>query len=228
VRWHGRRRIEQHLKNLYRLVKAEDPAGLVTYVNYPSTEYLQLPFLDFVCFNVYLESQEKLEAYLARLQNITDDRPLVIAEIGLDSRRNGEDAQARSVSWQVRTSFARGCAGAFVFAWTDEWFRGGHEIEDWDFGLTDRERRAKPALGAAQSAFADAPFPADLPLPHISVVVCSYNGSSTIRDCLEGLRKLKYPNYEVIVVDDGSTDATAEIAGEYNFQVDKHRKSRSQ
>jgi len=42
----------------------------VTYVNYPTTEYLRLPFLDFVCFNVYLESQDRFEAYLARLQNI--------------------------------------------------------------------------------------------------------------------------------------------------------------
>ena len=65
VRWHGRKRIEHFIKRLYRVVKDEDPAGLVTYVNFPTTEYLQLPFLDFVCFNVYLESREKLEAYLA-------------------------------------------------------------------------------------------------------------------------------------------------------------------
>ena len=30
--------------------------GLVTYVNYPTTEYLELPFLDFCAFNVYLET----------------------------------------------------------------------------------------------------------------------------------------------------------------------------
>ena len=62
VRWHGRRRIERYLERLYWAAKAEDPDGLVTYVNYPSTEYLQLPFLDLVCFNVYLESQERLAA----------------------------------------------------------------------------------------------------------------------------------------------------------------------
>src|SRR5436190_23438621 len=67
VRWYGRRRVERFLARLYRAAKAADPAGLVTYVNYPSTEYLQLPFVDFLCFNVYLESQERLEAYLARL-----------------------------------------------------------------------------------------------------------------------------------------------------------------
>ena len=36
-----------------------------------------------------------LEAYLARLQNLAGDRPLVMAEIGLDSRRNGLDAAGR-------------------------------------------------------------------------------------------------------------------------------------
>src|SRR5262249_12441704 len=45
VRWHGRRRIERYLEQLYREVKAECPEAIVTYVNYPSTEYLQLPFL---------------------------------------------------------------------------------------------------------------------------------------------------------------------------------------
>ena len=42
-----------------RAAKAEDPEGLVTYVNYPTTEYLQLPFVDFVSFNVYLEEQKR-------------------------------------------------------------------------------------------------------------------------------------------------------------------------
>jgi len=54
VRWYGKRRVEQYLERLYRAAKQEDPEGLVTYVNYPTTEYLQLPFLDLVCFNVYL------------------------------------------------------------------------------------------------------------------------------------------------------------------------------
>ena len=44
VRWLGRRKVERYLERLYKVVKAEDPEGLVTYVNYPSTEYLQLPF----------------------------------------------------------------------------------------------------------------------------------------------------------------------------------------
>jgi len=194
VRWHGRRNIERFVKRLYRLVKREDPDALVTYVNYPTTEYLQLPFLDFVCFNVYLESRQCLEAYLARLQNATDERPLLMAEIGLDSRRQCENEQADSLSWQLRSVFTSGCVGSFVFAWTDEWYRGGHDIEDWDFGLTTRDRQPKPALSAVARVFADSPFPADTNWPGISVVVCSYNCAKTIRDTLEGLTKLCYPD----------------------------------
>src|SRR6266508_4041505 len=219
ARWHGRRRLERYVERLYRAAKAEDPAGLVTYVSHPSTESLQLPFLDLVCFNVYLESQPRLEAYLARLQNLAGERPLVMSEIGLDSRRQGEEAQARALEWQIRTTFAAGCAGVFVYAWTDEWYRAGAEVHDWDFGLTRRDRTPKPALAAARRAFAEAPFPSDLAWPRISVVVCSYNGARTLRECLAGVRKLEYPDFEVIVVDDGSTDATSAIARQFDVRL---------
>ena len=77
----------------------------------------------------------------------------------------------------------------------------------------------KPALHAVRQAYASSPFPRDLPWPRISVVLCSFNGERTIRDTCEGLAKLEYPDFEVIVVDDGSTDATAEIARDYRFRV---------
>src|SRR5436309_11388976 len=180
VRWLGRRRTERFIERLCQAAKDEDPDGLVTYVNYPSTEYLQLPFLDLLCFNVYLERPKYLEAYLARLQNLAGERPLIMSEIGLDSRRNGEENQARTLDWQVRTAFAAGCAGAFVYAWTDEWYRGGADVDDWDFGLTRRDRRAKPALAAVRKAFQEVPFAPDLPGPRVSVVVCAHNGARTL------------------------------------------------
>ena len=219
ARYIGGSAVERYLERMYQVVKEEDPDGLVTYVNYPTTEYLRLPFLDLVCFNVYLESQDRFEAYLARLQNIAGDRPLLMSELGLDSLRHSESAQARSLDWQVRTAFAAGCAGVFVFAWTDEWYRHGHDVEDWEFGLTRADRSPKPALEAVREAFAESPFSPRVPWPRVSVVVCSYNGAPTIRDCLEGLSRLAYPNYEVIVVDDGSTDDTAAIARRYNGRL---------
>src|SRR5437899_10251507 len=215
ARWFGRRRVERFLERLYRAAKDEAPDSLVTYVNYPSTEYLQLDFLDFLCFNVYLESQQRLQGYLARLHILAGERPVVMSELGLDSRRHGEHLQARTLDWQVRSAFAGGCAGAFVYAWTDEWHRSGEDVEDWDFGVTRRDRRPKPALRAVRDAFADVPFAPSLPWPRVSVVVCTYNGSRTISECLDALTRLDYPDYEVIVVDDGSTDGAAAIARRY-------------
>ena len=219
VRWHGAPAVERHLRRLYEAAKEIDPRALVTYVNYPTTEYLDLPFLDFVCFNVYLEARERLAAYLARLHNIAGDRPLLMGEIGLDSLRHGETGQARSLESQLATVFTGGVAGAFVFAWTDEWHCGGVDIEDWAFGLTRRDRTPKPALGTVRDTLAELPRPKDAEWPKISAVVCSYNGSRTIRDTLEWLGRLEYPSYEVIVVNDGSTDATPEIAREFGVRV---------
>jgi O-antigen biosynthesis protein len=219
VRWYGRQAVERYVERLYRAAKAEDPDTLVTYVNYPSTEYLDLSFLDLVCFNVYLESADRLDAYLARLQNIAGERPLVMGELGLCSRHHGEAGQARGLDWQLRTAFGAGCAGAFIFAWTDEWHRGGYDVMDWDFGLTGRDRKPKAALATVREAIAEVPFAKDRPWPRISVVVCSYNGARTIRHCCEGLVALRYPDFEVIVVDDGSTDNTAAIAREFGFRV---------
>jgi glycosyltransferase involved in cell wall biosynthesis len=219
VRWHGRHRIERFIERLYHEAKDVDPDGLVTYVNYPSTEYLELPFLDLCAVNVYLETRDRLDAYLARLQNLAGDRPLLLAEVGLDSRRNGEEKQAATLDWQIRAVFEAGCAGTFVFSWTDEWHRGGHEIEDWDFGLTSRDRTPKPALAAVAQAYSDVPLPEERDWPRISVVVCSYNGSRTLTDTCEGLLEVDYPDFEVIVVDDGSSDGTADIARSYGFRI---------
>jgi GT2 family glycosyltransferase len=47
------------------------------------------------------------------------------------------------------------------------------------------------------------------------VVICAYNAERTMRDCLESLRKLDYPNYEVVIVDDGSRDSTAQISADF-------------
>jgi glycosyltransferase involved in cell wall biosynthesis len=219
VRWHGRRRIERFIEDLYEIVKQEDPGALVTYVNFPTTEYLQLPFLDFLCFNVYLESQEPLEAYLMRLQHLADERPLLMAEVGLDSRSHGIHEQAETLEWQIRSIFRCGCIGAFVFSWTDEWYRGGSAIEDWDFGLTSRDRQPKPALAAVARIFSDSPFAGNTAWPPMSIVICSYNGAATIRDTLSALERLSYPDFEVIVVNDGSTDATPAIASEYDVRL---------
>jgi glycosyltransferase involved in cell wall biosynthesis len=216
VRWHGPRRIEDFLERLADAAHAADDAALVTYVNYPTTEYLRVRGIDFDAWNVYLERNADFERYVTRLQNLSIDRPVVIAELGADSRRLGEATQAELLEGQVRAAFSAGSAGTFVFAWTDDWARTGIPVTDWDFGLTTRDRRPKAALAAVATAYRDVPLPRDVTWPRISVVVCSFNGSRVIRRCLEGLAGQDYPDYEVIVVDDGSTDDTAAIAEQFD------------
>lgn len=219
VRWHGAKKLRGFLHRMYDAAKQADPGAPVTYINYPTTEYLELEFLDFVCFNVFLEQPGPFERYLHRLQNLTGDRPLVLTEIGLDSGTHGEDVQAETIDWQLREAFAAGCAGAFAFSWTDEWHRGGLEITDWHFGLTDRQRVPKPALARLSEAVDWIPVQPSPPRARISVLVCTYNGAATLRETCAAISQLEYPNLEVIIVDDGSTDASAAIAREYGFTV---------
>jgi hypothetical protein len=214
VRWHGAPRVEAFLASLYDAAKALAPQTLFTYVNFPPTEFLDLSCFDVLAFNVYLHRDRDLRAYLARLQQVAGLTPLLLAEAGADSVREGLDGQARITAAHVRAAFEEGACGAIAFAWTDEWWRGGSEITDWHFGLVDRARRPKPALAAVAAAFADAPFSAETQRswPRISVVVCAYNAADTIGECLESLARLTYPNVETLVINDGSRDATGDIA----------------
>jgi GT2 family glycosyltransferase/sugar lactone lactonase YvrE len=214
VRWHGNVRVEGFLRDLYEEAKGVSPDGLFTYVNFPPTEFLDLSIFDVCAFNVYLHREPELRAYLARLQHIAGHKPLLLAEAGADSIREGEAGQADITAMHIRTAFAEGACGAIAYAWTDEWWRGGQQIDDWAFGLVDRDRRPKPAAKAVACAFNEAPFPADArkTWPRVSVVVCAYNAAGTLEDCLSSLDALTYPDFEVILVNDGSTDATSEIA----------------
>lgn len=55
--------------------------------------------------------------------------------------------------------------------------------------------------------------------PLVSVIVPAYNAQETIQDCLDSLASQSYENFEVIVVDNNSTDETRKIAGSYDKTV---------
>jgi GT2 family glycosyltransferase len=215
ARWHGPGRVSRFLHSLADLVKQADPGQLVTVAGFPPTEYLDLSFTDFATFNVYLHDREAFRRYLFRLQNLVGDRPLLLGELGMDTRRHGELAQAEFLSGHLAETRLMGLAGAFVFSWTDEWHTGGHLITDWAFGVTHADRAPKAAYHVLRETFSAPPAELLPKPPRVSVVVCTYNGGRTLDQCLRSLGELDYPDYEVIVVDDGSTDDVREIVGRF-------------
>jgi glycosyltransferase involved in cell wall biosynthesis len=215
IRWYGPRRIERFLAELQDEVKQVDSGACVTYASYPPTEYLDLSFLDFVTFNVYLHDLETFRRYLFRLQNTVGDKPLVLGELGMDTARNGEQAQADFLAGHVTELRLMGLAGSFVFSWTDDWHTGGEQIIDWAFGITRRDRSPKASCHSMRLLHECSLSSLLVQTPRVSVVVCTYNGGRTLEQCLRSLMNLRYPDYEVIVVDDGSTDDTRNILGRF-------------
>jgi glycosyltransferase involved in cell wall biosynthesis len=66
--------------------------------------------------------------------------------------------------------------------------------------------------------------PAALNPPRISVIVPVFNGADYVAEALESIRRQTLPVTEVIVVDDGSTDASADIAARHSFVTLVRRK----
>ena len=53
------------------------------------------------------------------------------------------------------------------------------------------------------------------PAPMVSILVAARNEEDNIGDCLMSLQKQDYPNFEVLILDDRSTDNTAEIVNKF-------------
>ncbi|MEM9481388.1 MAG: glycosyltransferase, partial [Verrucomicrobiota bacterium] len=214
VRWMGTGDVADFIDSLCMVAKETDDQALVSYGNYPTTEFLQPRESDFCAFNVFLEDRAAFAGYVARAQHMAGDKPLLISEFGADSKSLGENQQAEIIQWGTREGTENGVAGMIVFAFTDQWFRG-HPVLGWDFGVVRRERDPKVAYGVLMDTWKAWKKPADVPtLPErkkVSVIVCTYNGSATIGSCLDSLLALDYPDYEILVVDDGSTDDTRSI-----------------
>jgi glycosyltransferase involved in cell wall biosynthesis len=52
--------------------------------------------------------------------------------------------------------------------------------------------------------------------PHVSVIIPVFNGEETIEECIRGVLDSDYSSFEIIVVDDGSSDQTPQIVKSFN------------
>ena len=211
VRWMGPEQVRAALDELIATGKKVRPECLFAYANFPTTEYLEPERADFTAFNLYLEDAEDVESYLARLHHVAGDRPVMLTEFGYDTQRGTEERQRDLLRDFLEVTRRGGVAGVTVYAWSDWWKNNGEVVEDWSFGLLRRDGSEKAAVGKLREKL---PVWDEFPETEeifISVIVCTRNGGKRIANCLRSLERLRYPFHEVIVVDDGSTDGTAEV-----------------
>ena len=213
VRWMGPRRVQHFLERLIATVRRAAPGIPCGYATYPSTGYLMPRTADFFAVNIYLEDPAALSAYLHGLQNLAGNKPLLITEFGLDIKTHGVEKQAEVMRWQRQVALDAGTAGSIWFAFTDEWYRGGRLVTDWQFGIVAAGRQPRPVC----ALLANLPRRLDPPIDSlsISVIVCTRNGSKTLPACLESIKRLRYLKFEVLIIDDGSTDAVPDIIKAY-------------
>jgi len=212
ARWMGADKVCRALDSLILSAKKISPNLPVAYASFPTTEYLEPQHADFTAFNLYLENAEKLNEYLPRLHHVAGDRPVLLAEFGLDTGRNSEELQAELFEKALRSTHLAGFAGFTAYAWSDHWFNNGETVVDWSFGLVRRDCSEKPALAALTTEMGKIKAP-PLPevVPKVSLIICTRNGAQRLESCLTAAKAIDYPDLEILVVNDGSTDETAEL-----------------
>jgi hypothetical protein len=207
VRWSGASRVGAFLDSWSC---GADAAGcLCTYANYPTTEFLQPRHVDFVAFNVFLRGRGRWR--LPRAPAIDRQYQALVLGDAAPTRIAKAGPAGRNLTENLEAAERAGLAALRRF--TDDWVNG-RRVEDWEMGLTTVDRTPKPAYAAVQACFT-APPPAPPMTPRVTVVVASYNAATTLRACLESLLHLDYPDFEILVIDDGSTDETPRITAEF-------------
>ena len=194
VRTRGLRRVRRELEGLIAGLRRGDDRRIVSLKHRPAVSALASLEEDLIYAAVPPLAPSDLNRYLVKLHNLAEARPVII-EFG--EGLLGQDEL-------VACAFGLGAAGVVAPA---------------------MRPAASPGLMAVRmlSAGEFLPFvslngscpPLPVAQPMVSVVICAYNAERTMLPCLESLRRLQYPNFEVIIVDDGSRDRTAAIAADF-------------
>jgi glycosyltransferase involved in cell wall biosynthesis len=191
LRAHGLEKVRRTLRDIIDTIKGRNANALVAIRHRPETLALTMLEEDFIYGDVPGLAPVELRDFIVSLHNLAEARPLVIE---FSESSPGQDAA-------VAVAFGTGVAGVVappVPTPASPDFTGAVMLKASDLmPFVTLNGTCPPALPKT---------------PMVSVVICAFNAERTMLPCLESLRKLDYPNLEVIIVDDGSRDRTAEIS----------------
>ncbi len=194
LRAHGLRIARKRLAALVAAIREFAPNAMLSIKLRPETRALSMLAEDFIYGAIPALSPVEIRDFVVSLHNVAENRPLVI------EFANASPGQDEAVAM----AFGTGAAGVVAPPVPSP------ASHDW---LGVRMLRASELMPFVTLNGTCPPRPKNLPM--VSVVICAYDAERTMRPCMESLRKLDYPNFEVIVVDDGSRDRTAEIAMDF-------------
>ena len=187
------------LARMVAAIRDVDRDKMVGLKHQAGTVGLTLRDEDFVYAVIPPLTAGELRSSVIQLHNLAEARPVVL-EFGQTATPQDE---------LIACAFGLGAAGVVVQASGDT--RPPNPFTANSISL--KMLRASELLPFLALNGTCPPKPAQT--PKVSVVICAYNAERTMRQCLESLRRIDYPDFEVIIVDDGSRDATRQIAAEF-------------
>ncbi|MDO8433958.1 MAG: glycosyltransferase [Candidatus Binatus sp.] len=182
------------LRSIIRIIKDRAPAAIAGIKLRPETRALTVLEEDFLYGEIPALEPIEIRDFVVALHNLAEARPVIIE---FADASPGQDEA-------VAVAFGTGAAGVVAPPVP------APVSKDW---LGVKLMRASDLMPFVTLNGTCPPPAARMPM--VSVVICAYNAERTMRRCLESLRKLDYPNYEVVIVDDGSRDSTAEISMDF-------------
>ena len=186
--------VRKRLEALLATIRERAPHALLSIKLRPETRALSMLEEDFLYGEIPALPPVEIRDFVVSLHNVAEIRPVLIE---FAEASPGQDEA-------VAMAFGTGAAGVVAPPVP------APASHDW---LGVRMLRASELMPFVTLNGTCPPRPQAIPM--VSVVICAYNAERTMRPCLESLRKLEYPNYEVVIVDDGSSDATAEISMDF-------------
>ncbi len=82
-------------------------------------------------------------------------------------------------------------------------------------GLNGRLRQFEILLTEHSKTISGGPAPASFPSPVVSIVMPTWNRAKVISDAIGSVQAQLFTDWELIIIDDGSTDNTAEILAKF-------------